>query len=159
PSGNEVGPFLAIEQAALAQAVASRQRTRLFAWYHLTGSLATAAGALACGLTVQLLQTRELTPGTQLPDHSVRLRGPRSGAGDTVPAPVAGGGNDRPAAAGRANGTPGLLRPAPVPGRGIAAVGPVRLRRLRRRLRPPESHRLLVPRPLRRRPRDPGRHP
>src|SRR6516164_2154579 len=52
PSGNEVGPFLAIEQAALAQAVAPDQRTRTFAWYNLAGSFATAAGALTCGLVV-----------------------------------------------------------------------------------------------------------
>lgn len=56
PSGNEVGPFLAIEQAALAQVVTAEQRTRVFAWYSLTGSLATAFGALLCGLTVQGLQ-------------------------------------------------------------------------------------------------------
>lgn len=58
PSGNEVGPFLAIEQAALAQVVTAQQRTRVFAWYSLTGSLATAFGALLCGLTVQTLQDR-----------------------------------------------------------------------------------------------------
>jgi MFS family permease len=60
PSGNEVGPFLAIEQAALAQIVAAEQRTRLFAWYHLAGALATAAGCLASGMLVQSLQTRGL---------------------------------------------------------------------------------------------------
>ncbi|MCC7146589.1 MAG: MFS transporter [Phycisphaeraceae bacterium] len=48
PSGYEVGPFLSIEQAALAQVVDPRRRTRTFAWYNLTGSLATATGAL-CG--------------------------------------------------------------------------------------------------------------
>ena len=56
PSGNEVGPFLAIEQAALAETVPGDQRTRIFAWYHLAGSFATAAGALACGVLVQFLQ-------------------------------------------------------------------------------------------------------
>jgi MFS family permease len=50
PSGNEVGPFLSIEQAALSQIVAGRDRTQVFAWYSLAGSLATAAGALAAGL-------------------------------------------------------------------------------------------------------------
>jgi MFS family permease len=48
PSGNEVGPFLAIEQAALTQIVPSQSRTQVFAWYGLAGSLATAVGAL-CG--------------------------------------------------------------------------------------------------------------
>jgi MFS family permease len=61
PSGNEVGPFLAIEQAALAQVVTTEQRTRVFAWYNLTGSLATAFGALLCGLLVQALQSHGFT--------------------------------------------------------------------------------------------------
>jgi predicted MFS family arabinose efflux permease len=52
PSGNEVGPFLSIEQAALSQIVPDRQRTRLFARYNLVGSLATAFGALASGLLI-----------------------------------------------------------------------------------------------------------
>jgi MFS family permease len=49
PSGNEVGPFLAIEQSALAETVPASRRTAVFAWYGLAGSLATAAGALAGG--------------------------------------------------------------------------------------------------------------
>src|SRR3954465_2331189 len=49
PSGNEVGPFLAIEQVALAQAAHGRDRTSLFAWYNLAGSFATAAGSLVAG--------------------------------------------------------------------------------------------------------------
>jgi MFS family permease len=56
PSGNEVGPFLAIEQAVLAQEVAPERRTSTFAWYGLTGSLATAAGSLAAGAGAQALQ-------------------------------------------------------------------------------------------------------
>jgi MFS family permease len=56
PSGNEVGPFLAIEQAALSETVSESQRTQVFAWYHLAGSVATAAGALACGVSVQALE-------------------------------------------------------------------------------------------------------
>jgi len=62
PSGNEVGPFLAIEQAAVAQVVAAEDRTRVFAWYNLAGSFATAAGALACGLVVQSLQAYGVRP-------------------------------------------------------------------------------------------------
>jgi MFS family permease len=50
PSGNEVGPFLAIEQAALTQLVPDQLRTGVFAWYNLVGSFATAAGALCAGL-------------------------------------------------------------------------------------------------------------
>jgi MFS family permease len=62
PSGNEVGPFLAVEQAALSQVVESRRRTRVFAWYQLAGALATAVGSLAAGLAVQGLQDSGLAP-------------------------------------------------------------------------------------------------
>src|ERR1700751_1828615 len=44
PSGNEVGPFLSIEQAALSHVVPNRSRTEVFAWYTLSGSVATAMG-------------------------------------------------------------------------------------------------------------------
>ena len=57
PSGQEVGPFLSIEQAALSQVVADRNRTDVFAWYTLAGSLATALGALAAGIATHALQT------------------------------------------------------------------------------------------------------
>jgi len=50
PSGNEVGPFLPIEQAALSSVIPGRLRTEVFAWYTLAGAVATAAGALAAGL-------------------------------------------------------------------------------------------------------------
>ena len=56
PSGNEIGPFLSVEQAALTQMVPDNSRTRLFAWYNLSGSFATAAGALGGGWLAQLLQ-------------------------------------------------------------------------------------------------------
>ena len=58
PSGNEIGPFLSIEQASLTQLVTDRQRTRVFAWYNLAGSFATALGALCAGLLAQWLQNR-----------------------------------------------------------------------------------------------------
>lgn len=57
PSGGEIGPFLSIEQAALSQQVADHRRTRVFGWYNLAGSFATAAGALAGGWLAQWLQT------------------------------------------------------------------------------------------------------
>jgi len=56
PSGNEVGPFLSIEQAALSHIVPTTARTEVFAWYTLTGSLATALGALCGGGLVQALE-------------------------------------------------------------------------------------------------------
>jgi predicted MFS family arabinose efflux permease len=55
PSGNEVGPFLAVEQASLSEVVPGRRRTATFAWYNLVGSVATATGALAAGLLGQAL--------------------------------------------------------------------------------------------------------
>jgi MFS family permease len=58
PTGNEVGPFLAIEQAALSQTVPDAARTAVFAWYNLVGYVATAGGALAAGLISQLLLDR-----------------------------------------------------------------------------------------------------
>src|SRR5438128_29382 len=62
PSGNEVGPFLSIEQAALSHVVPARTRTDVFAWYTLTGSLATAAGSLSGGTLAQRLQGTPMTP-------------------------------------------------------------------------------------------------
>ena len=62
PSGNEVGPFLAIEQASLSQILEDDRRTSVFAWYNLAGSFATALGALAGGWTAQLLQQGGMAP-------------------------------------------------------------------------------------------------
>jgi MFS family permease len=56
PNGNEVGPFLAVEQAALAQVVGDRARTRTFGWYQMIGSFAQATGALVGGLIANSLQ-------------------------------------------------------------------------------------------------------
>ncbi len=56
PSGNEIGPFLSVEQAALTQLLPGGKRTQTFAWYALAGSLATATGALAGGWLAQGLQ-------------------------------------------------------------------------------------------------------
>src|SRR5437868_11467170 len=62
PSGQEVGPFLPIEQAALSQVVPGRARTDVFAWYTLAGSMATALGALAAGFLTDALQARVWMP-------------------------------------------------------------------------------------------------
>jgi len=62
PSGNEVGPFLAIEQSALAQTLPGTRRTQIFAWYQLAGSLATALGSLIGGGLAQILQMGGTTP-------------------------------------------------------------------------------------------------
>jgi len=57
PSGNEIGPFLSIEQASLTQLLPDERRTRAFAWYNLAGSFATATGALTSGWLAQTLQS------------------------------------------------------------------------------------------------------
>jgi len=56
PSGNEIGPFLSVEQAGLTQLISNKSRTQFFAWYNLVGSFATATGALAGGWLAQILQ-------------------------------------------------------------------------------------------------------
>jgi MFS family permease len=62
PSGNEVGPFLSIEQAALSHIVPATARTEVFAWYTMAGSLATALGALFGGFVTQALQQTSMSP-------------------------------------------------------------------------------------------------
>jgi MFS family permease len=65
PTGSEVGPFLAVEQAALAQLADGPQRTALFAWSNLMASWSTAFGALAGGWASQLFAARGWSPQTQ----------------------------------------------------------------------------------------------
>jgi MFS family permease len=61
PSGNEIGPFLSVEQAGLAQLLPNQRRTQVFAWYNLSGSFATALGALSGGWLSQILQSGGMT--------------------------------------------------------------------------------------------------
>ncbi len=62
PTGSEVGPFLAVEQAALSQVTADRRRTAVFAWYNVAGYLAVAVGSLAAGLVSQALLASGASP-------------------------------------------------------------------------------------------------
>ncbi|MGE0827669.1 MAG: MFS transporter [Candidatus Binatia bacterium] len=55
PTGHEVGPFLAIEQAALAHLTPGARRTQMFAWYNLVGSFAAALGAWSGGTFATVL--------------------------------------------------------------------------------------------------------
>ena len=61
PSGNEIGPFLSVEQAGLTQLLPNKRRTQIFAWYNLVGSFATATGALSGGWLAQILQNNDWT--------------------------------------------------------------------------------------------------
>lgn len=56
PSGNEVGPFMAIELSGLAQVSRDNDRTKLMAWYNLFSCFASAFGALFCGFFISFLQ-------------------------------------------------------------------------------------------------------
>lgn len=60
PTGNEVGPFLAVEQASLTETVPASRRTPTFGWYNLVGYVATASGALLAGLASQLMLAQGL---------------------------------------------------------------------------------------------------
>jgi MFS family permease len=62
PSGNEIGPFLSLEQASLSQKVPDAKRTKVFAWYNLAGSFSTAFGALTGGWLSQALVSGGLAP-------------------------------------------------------------------------------------------------
>jgi predicted MFS family arabinose efflux permease len=57
PSGNEVGPFLAIEVSSLAHVTPAAQCTLIMAWYNLFGSFSSGIGALFCGIVVQTLKS------------------------------------------------------------------------------------------------------
>ncbi len=160
-SGNEVGPFLAIEQAVLAQEVTAQQRTGVFAWYGLTGSLATGLGSLLCGLMVQALQDFAGLP--KLQSHRIvlwvyagvgvllaALFARLSPAAEVQGTPLAERGPIAPrsAIAERVALYPAgpcrLARPAPLARCGAGAVGAVRPRRFRRRLRHPDRRGEMV---------------
>lgn len=72
PSGNEIGPFLSVEQAGLTQLISDKNRTKIFAWYNMVGSFATATGALAGGWLAQILQGNGWT---QLESYRLVLMG------------------------------------------------------------------------------------
>lgn len=59
PSGNEIGPFRAVEESTLAHLSQPATRSDVFAWYVVLGSLGTAGGSLAAGWLVQALSGLE----------------------------------------------------------------------------------------------------
>ena len=56
-SGNEIGPFKAIEESTLAHLVEGNARSDIFAWYVISGTVGMASGTSACGWLVQHLQS------------------------------------------------------------------------------------------------------
>ena len=55
PSGNEIGPFRAVEESTLAYLTTPEQRSDVFAWYSLFGFGGGAAGMVICGWAVEAL--------------------------------------------------------------------------------------------------------
>lgn len=55
PAGSEIGPFLAVEQAALTQIVSNEERTAVFSWQNLVGVAGQAMGAVIGAVMVQSL--------------------------------------------------------------------------------------------------------
>jgi len=78
PSGNEIGPFLSVEQAGLTQLIPNERRTQVFAWYNLVGSFATAAGAGIGGWLAHSLQAGGISA---LESYRVVLTGYSVGGG------------------------------------------------------------------------------
>ncbi|KAK9318995.1 major facilitator superfamily domain-containing protein [Lipomyces orientalis] len=58
PSGKEVGPFRAIEEAIVAHCTTSTLRTDIYAWYALLGRVGMALGTMFCGTLVDNLHQR-----------------------------------------------------------------------------------------------------
>ena len=62
PSSGDVTLFLPTEQAVLAETVAPRDRTAIFAWYNLAGAFAGALGSLAAGGPDKLAPLLQTSP-------------------------------------------------------------------------------------------------
>lgn len=59
PSGNEIGPFRAVEESTLAHLTPDGERSDIFAWYVVFGTLGTSGGALSAGWMVQRVEAME----------------------------------------------------------------------------------------------------
>ena len=58
PSGNEVGPFRAVEESILAHITPAENRTDIFAWYALTSYAGAAVGTISCGWIMHALEAK-----------------------------------------------------------------------------------------------------
>ncbi|OJJ08953.1 hypothetical protein ASPVEDRAFT_48073 [Aspergillus versicolor CBS 583.65] len=56
PSGNEVGPFKAVEESTLAHLTPNELLRDILLWYSLIGTAGTALGVMICGWAINLLQ-------------------------------------------------------------------------------------------------------
>jgi MFS family permease len=62
PTAGDVSVFLPVEQAVLAETVHGRERTAVFAWYNVAGTLAGGLGALASGLPEAVARLTRVDP-------------------------------------------------------------------------------------------------
>ncbi|OJD36531.1 mfs general substrate transporter [Diplodia corticola] len=58
-SGNEIGPFRAVEESALAGLVGERERSEVFGWYVVVGTMGSALGLAGAGWVVEACKRRE----------------------------------------------------------------------------------------------------
>ena len=58
PTGNEIGPFKAIEESMICHLTDTKERPRVLGWYYMLGAVGTGTGLLICGWFVELLQVR-----------------------------------------------------------------------------------------------------
>lgn len=56
PSGNEIGPFRAIEESTLAQLTPASNRGDIYAWYSLIGTAGTAGGMVVSGWMIHYMK-------------------------------------------------------------------------------------------------------
>ncbi|CAH0018579.1 unnamed protein product [Clonostachys rhizophaga] len=55
PSGNEIGPFRAVEESIIAHLNTSTHLSDIYAWYSLSGTAGTAFGIVTCGWVIHHL--------------------------------------------------------------------------------------------------------
>lgn len=55
-SGNEIGPFRAVEESTIAHLTPHEVLSDIFAWYSLIGTAGTALGMMVCGWIINLLR-------------------------------------------------------------------------------------------------------
>jgi MFS family permease len=58
PSGNEIGPFRAVEESTLAHLIPEAQRSDVYTWYVVLAVLGTSAGLAVGGQAVESLQAK-----------------------------------------------------------------------------------------------------
>ncbi|PNY27992.1 membrane protein [Tolypocladium capitatum] len=56
PSGNEIGPFRAVEESVVAHLTGNAERGDVYAWYSLVGTAGAACGMMVCGWAINALR-------------------------------------------------------------------------------------------------------